>query len=264
MASAPTIIAPVRSAAITAGVAAVLAAALILFLTENMVVTGGFLAAGLVAGGAVIAWRILTKHRRDADERRTDWTLVRGLAQASDDAVAVTDRAGRLVCANDAFEAMFGGLPVPPGLPLDEAGVNALGGAGRVAWRDGEGSAERLRAGAALLAAHVTRAGEEGDMLIWRFRADRDYDLGRTVADLLTGETGIRLGHAGIMAALIAPDGRVRAANPVLAHRATGRAEGAIEGRDFARHLITDSRGLVRFEREGLSPKVLLIEHALA
>ena len=259
MAFAPPIIAPIRSAAITTGVTAVLAAALVLFLAESLIVAAGFLAAGLVAGGAVIAWRLLAKHRRDTDERLTDWTLVRGLAQASDDAVAVTDRAGRLVCANDAFEAMFGGLPVPPGLPLDEAGVNALGAAGRVAWRDGQGVAERLRAGPALLASIVTRAGEEGDMLIWRFRADREYDLGRTVADLLTGETGVRLGQAGIMAALIAPDGRVRAANPVLAHRATGRAEGAIEGRDFARHLITDSRGLVRFEREGLEGHPLRI-----
>ena len=259
MASAPTIIAPVRSATITTGVAAVLAAALVLFLTGSPVAAAGFLAAGLIAGGAVIAWRLLAPRRADADARATDWDLVRGIAQASDDAVAVTDRAGRLVCANDGFEAMFGGLPVPPGLPLDEAGVNALGAAGRAAWRDGRGGAERLRSGAALLAATVTRAGVEADMLVWRFRADRDYDLGRTVAELLTGETGTRLGHAGIMAALIGPDGRVRAANPVLAHRATGRTEGAIEGRDFARHLITDSRGLVRFEREGLEGHPLRI-----
>ncbi|WP_375426787.1 response regulator [uncultured Sphingomonas sp.] len=259
MVSAPTIVGQIRNAAITAGVAAVLAAALVLFLAESLIAAAGFLATGLVAGGAVIAWRLLARRRCDVDARDTDWSLVRGIAQASDDAVAVTDHDGRLVCANDAFEAMFGGLPVPPGLPLDDAGVNALGAAGRAAWRDGRGAAERLRAGPALLAAVVARAGEEGDMLVWRFRADREYDLGRTVAELLTGETGARLGHAGIMAALIAPDGRVRAANPVLAKRATGRAEGAIEGRDFARHLITDSRGLVRFEREGLEGHPLRI-----
>ena len=255
MASVPgniPIIEPRRAAAVSVGIAALLAAAVILLLAESLVVAGGFLAAGLVAGGAAVAWRLLAPKARGATGGATDWNLARGIAQASDDAVAVTDRDGRLVCANDAFEAMFGGLPVPPGLPLDEAGVHALGAAGRVAWRDGRGGAERLRAGPALLAAAVTRAGEEGDMLVWRFRADREYDLGRTVADLLAGDTGARLGHAGIMAALIAPDGRVRAANPVLTHRATGRAEGAIEGRDFARHLITDSRGLVRFEREGL------------
>lgn len=55
------------------------------------------------------------------------------------------------------------------------------------------------------------------------------------------------------MTALIGPDGRIRAANRVFRARAMGHEEGAITGRDFARFLITDSHGLVRFEREGLT-----------
>ncbi|PAX08439.1 hybrid sensor histidine kinase/response regulator [Sphingomonas lenta] len=258
MASAP-LTHPTRSAAITAGLAALLAAALVLFLAGSLPVAGGFLAAGLIAGGAVLAWRILSPWREESAEHRVDWSLARGLACASDAAVAVTDRAGRLVCANDAFEAMFGGWVPPPGLPIDDAGVERLGKAGRAAWRDGQARAVKLHAGPRVLCATVTRAGEESDMLVWRFDADREHDLAETIATLLTDQHGDRLGGAGIMAALVTPEGRVRAANRVLAHRATGRAEGEVEGRDFMRYLITDSRGHVRFEREGLEGNPLRV-----
>ena len=61
----------------------------------------------------------------------------------------------------------FGGWVAPPGLPLDDAGVEALGGAGRAAWRDGRARVERLRAGSRVLdavvrawfAEHVRRGG---------------------------------------------------------------------------------------------------------
>ena len=57
MASAPPVIAPVRSAAIVAALAALVAAALILFFAGDFMVAIGFLAAGLIAGGVVLAWR---------------------------------------------------------------------------------------------------------------------------------------------------------------------------------------------------------------
>ena len=255
MASVPTIEAPIRAAAITAGAVALAAAALVLYFANSPPVAAGFLAAGLIAGGAVIAARLVGlrgRSRSEARAREVDWSLARGLAAASDAAVAVTDRAGRLVCANDAFEAMFGGFVPPPGLPLDEAAVEALGQAGRTAWRDGRARAAGLRAGSRMLAAAVARTGERGDMLVWRFDADHEHDLADSIADLLADGHGDRLGTAGVMAALVDADGRVRAANRVLAQRATGRAETQVEGRDFARFLITDSRGDVRFEREGL------------
>src|SRR5204863_9221434 len=93
---------------------------------------------------------------------------------------------------------------------------------------------------------------EQQDMLIWRFEPAADATRVDRLTDALAGDLGNRLGEAGIMAALIAPDGRVLSANPVLSHRALGQPGGTIEGQDFARFLITDSRGLVRFEREGL------------
>ena len=66
-----------------------------------------------------------------------DWALVREAADNGDVAVAVTDRVGRLVCANALHESWFGGPTAPPALGLSEADTAALTQAGRVAWRDG-------------------------------------------------------------------------------------------------------------------------------
>jgi two-component system cell cycle sensor histidine kinase/response regulator CckA len=61
------------------------------------------------------------------------------------------------------------------------------------------------------------------------------------------------MASAGIMLAVVAPDGRVRSANRVFHRRALGTLDQSAEGRDFARFLTTDSVGMVRFEREGLN-----------
>ncbi|WP_380785887.1 response regulator [Sphingomonas sp. R86521] len=255
MASLPQTTPSMRNAALIAGASAVAAALLVLLLVGSVVAATGFLAAGIIAGGAVIAWRTLTPADAGAP-RPIDWDFARAIAQASTDAVAVTDRAGRLVCANDAYEHVFAGFPTPPGLPLDDAGIAALGDAGRAAWRDGAARADRLATSTARLSVLVTRAGDEADMLVWRFVTTQEDDLAETANLLISGPTGDRLGGSGIMIALISPDGRVRSANRVLRVRALGQdggnLGGDIEGRDFARFLITDSRGLVRFEREGL------------
>ena len=249
---------PARAAAIVAGGAGVAAALLILWLVGSAVLAAGFFAAALVLGSAVLAYRLLAPAAA-APVAAVDWDLARAIAQASDDAVAVTDRAGRLVCANDAYQALFDGLPTPPGLPVAEAGVSALGQAGRAAWRDGQGRAERVESEAGPLSTVVYRAGAEADLLVWRFVTPRQVDATHRLADLLAGSTGDRLGLGGVMAALLDPSGRVLAANAVLAQRALGRGDADLTGRDFAHLLITDSRGLVRFEREGLEGTPLRI-----
>ena len=252
MASLPTTTAltPVRSAALVAVGGGLAAALLVLWAVGSVAFAACFLAAGIVAGAGAIAWTRVAPAARP--ERGTiDWSFAHALAGASVDAVAVTDRAGRLVCANDRYAALFDGYPTPPGLPLGEAGVAVLGQVGRAAWRDGEAAADGLVTGGTPLSLTVVRAGEEADLLVWRFAVARRFDGVETLATLLGEGTGDRLGAAGIMAALIAPDGSVQAANRVLGVRAVGEG-GRIEGRDFAHLLVTDSRGLIRFEREGL------------
>ena len=246
-------ITPTRIAALVAGAASLVAALLVLVLAKSLILAAGFLGAGVLIGGGIIAWRTLAPQPR-ASARAIDWDFARVIAEASRDAVAVTDRAGRLVCANDAYEGFFVGFPTPPGLPLEADSVGELGKAGRAAWRDGSATTRILYTATARLHASITRAGDEQDMLVWRFTLVEEADVAENTQALVAGEMGNRLGGAGVMAALIDHDGRVRAANHVLAMRALGfdHGGGGLEGRDFARLLITDSRGLVRFEREGL------------
>lgn len=88
-----------RAALATAAGAGVLSAALILWVIGDTAVATGFLAAAIVLGGALVAWRALAPEP-PAPGPAVDWQLVRTLAQESDDAIAVTDRAGRLVCGS--------------------------------------------------------------------------------------------------------------------------------------------------------------------
>lgn len=240
-----------RGAALIAIGCGVAAALVILRLVGNQMIAAGFVASALVViGGVFLARRLFPA--APPGEREADWSVARTLAESSADALAVTDHAGRLICANDRYEKLFDGFPTPPDLPFDSAGVDRLGYAGRAAWRDGSAIVERLSIKGATLSAQVTRAGEEGNLLVWHFHAAQGLDLAQTMETLIAGPTGDRLGGAGIMAALINPDGRIRAANRVLRARAMGHEDGAIVGRDFARFLITDSQGMARFEREGL------------
>ncbi|AJP71594.1 response regulator [Sphingomonas hengshuiensis] len=233
-------------AAVLAGFAA---AAVVLLTLGDRAVAIGFAGAGLIAAGGLFGARRLFRSDTGA-EPRTDWSVAHALAAASDDALAVTDRAGRLVCANARYEALFSGWPTPPTLPVGDAAVAALGAAARAAWRDGAGACDALQVFGVLVRAQVTRIGEES--LVWRFVGAQPLDLAARVQSLIFGPTGDRLGAAGIMAVLLGPDGRVRAANRVFCLRAMGNGDSPAEGRDFARFLITDTRGFVRFEREGL------------
>ncbi|MGH6614098.1 response regulator [Sphingomonas sp.] len=256
MASLPTSPAasfgPARTAALIAGGCGAASALIILGLVGSLAIASAFLATGLVIAGGLVAARRLFPPARPG-EVEADWTVARTLAASSADAIAITDRAGRLVCANDRYETLFAGFPTPPGLPVDDAGIDRLSAAGRAAWRDGEAGVDRLLARGTPLMAHVERAGRDEDLLVWRFRGAEGLDLASSVEGMIGGGTGDRLAAAGIMTALIGPDGRIRAANRVFRARAMGHEEGAITGRDFARFLITDSHGLVRFEREGLT-----------
>ncbi|RDE06484.1 ATP-binding protein [Sphingomonas aracearum] len=261
MATAPLTVpalTPARQAALIAGGAGLAAAVLILWALGDRTVAACFLATGLlVAGGLVAARHLFPAAARGSGD--PDWSVARSLAADLPEAVAVTDRAGRLVCANDRYEALFEGFPTPPALPLGEAGVARIGSAGRAAWRDGRAAADGLISRGTPLAVVVERVGAEDDLLLWRFRAAEQAEQARSVETMLAGAAGDRLAEAGIMAALIAPDGRIRAANRVLRARAMGHEEGAIAGRDLAHFLVTDHRGLVRFEREGTAGNPLRV-----
>ncbi len=242
---------------IGAGLAALVPAALLLAATGDAALALGFfgglalLAAGallLRGGGAAAAGGA-------ASDDGLRWSVVRAALAHDDVAVAITDRAGRMVCANDLYALWFDGFPTPPGLPLAGGGADALKRAGQAAWRDGHGRAAELELAALRLSAEVRRAGEADDHLVWRFAAPANSDLAGDFARVIEGPGGQILGQAGVMAALVNPAGRLLAANQAFLVRALGGrtaapATGPVAGRDVAKLLRLDGAGGLSFASE--------------
>ncbi|WP_254447748.1 response regulator [Sphingomonas sp. ID1715] len=209
----------------------------------------------LVTAAALVAAAMATRERAVPQAAIVaaghDWTLIRAAIENDAVAMAVTDREGRLVCANGSYAAWFEGYSPPTALPLADTGAGRLREAEHVAWREGRASADGLRRDGDTLAVELTRVGSAEDHLLWRFRPVASMDLLNEARRMIGSEAGERLGEAGIMGVLIGSDARIRAANRVFALRATGSADAAIGGRDLGTLLTIDKRGLIRFEREG-------------
>ena len=230
--------------------AAAASALVILWAIGSAGVAAGFGAALLGVG--MLAF-VLTRARQPeiVAGGEADWSLIREAADNDGTAIAITDRAGRLVCANDLFGQWFDGFSTPPSLPVSDAAAARLAAAGRAAWRDGYGHAERITRDAIELTAEVIRAGQTDEYLVWRFRPVLSVDVAAEARRLIGGLAGDRLGESGIMSVLIGPEGRIRSANRAFSLRATGRADAAIEGRDFVSLLTADKAGIIRFDRDG-------------
>jgi two-component system cell cycle sensor histidine kinase/response regulator CckA len=180
-----------------------------------------------------------------------DWSLTRAAIESETVAVALTDRQGRLACANRLYGQWFQGFSPPAELWLSNSAANQLLEAEQAAWREGGAEIARLERDAGPLRVEVARSGAAEDHLVWRFSPVASLNIVGEARRMLGSDPGERLGEAGIMGVLIGADARIRAANRAFALRATGSAEAAIEGRDLATMLTIDKRGVIRFEREG-------------
>jgi two-component system cell cycle sensor histidine kinase/response regulator CckA len=180
-----------------------------------------------------------------------DWAVTRMVADQSSIGLAITDRAGRLVCANELFTKWFNGAAVPPELPLQAGGNELLATAGRNAWRDGRGYAEGLKRGVAEYSAKVVRAGQGDEYLLWQMIPQIPADLLDDMIGLVSGGGGRAFSEVGILASVIGGEGRIRASNQAFALRATGRVDANISGRNFINFLRSDDKGTIFFEREG-------------
>lgn len=231
---------------------ALLSVALLFWVTGNAPLAAGFLAGLAIAVGGVVLARRLFPVAAAGEAALPDWTMLRAAVNHDDVAIAVTDRVGRLVCANDLFATWFGGFITPPGLPVDGRGAELLKNAGRAAWRDGEGRVDDLAVGPLQLRAQVTRTGQAEDYLVWRFAALERLDLVSEIVRHLDGPAGRTLGQAGVMAALVSAEGRLRVANQAFLLRALGEGDVShYTGRDVAPMLRLDDGGSLYFAREG-------------
>ncbi|WP_157217257.1 hybrid sensor histidine kinase/response regulator [Flavisphingomonas formosensis] len=228
--------------------AGLVSALLLLWALGDIVFAAAFLATFLALAMLVL---LFAQFRRAsaAAAPMLDIALLGAALDEGADAVAITDRAGKLVYANRTFANWFRGYAPPPGIPLGEQAVESLSTAARAAWRDGQAPVHGIRLDHGPLEVSVARAGQHEDHLVWRFGRAETFDIAGEAARMIEGEPGLRLGEAGMMAVLVAHDGRVIAANRVFGHRALG-GEGDIAGRSFVDLLHNGEDGRIRLAQE--------------
>ena len=230
--------------------AAVLTGFIVWMPTQSAALTGGFVGAGLLAAAVLWALRLRTVAVAPALAEVSDWSLVRSVADMDHSGIAITDRTGRLVCANDLYCDWFGGPVTPPSLPVEPPIVALLAEAGRCAWRDGEAAVAAFECHGREMTGTIHRVGRGEDHLLWRWQVHAKRDLALEAMEMLSGDAGRILGESGVMAALVSPAGTIRAANAPFRLRAFGAVDAKSESQDFAAVLRIDSNGLIRFARE--------------
>ena len=223
----------------------------------------------LAYGGALIAilLMLLLAARLKTDPAETqmlqpDWSVTSAAIESRHRAIAIVDRANRLVCANSTYEGWFDGISAPYELAMNPASREAASEAARSAWRDGRAEVPvvRLSSGDMEYRLRIERSGRGEAYLVWRFdeiRTQRSYD---GLSERLAGPLGEVLSRAGVEVALVAPDGIVQTTTPGLAERATGSRENAVGGLEFVQLLRSDDRDRIFFAREGQqgSPQTLI------
>ncbi|MGX7895657.1 response regulator [Tsuneonella sp. HG222] len=241
--------------------AALASVALVQFAASSLVVTlsfaGGLVVLGLIAFAAARG----TRSARVVDAPvMPDWSVTVTAIEQAGIAVAITDRANRLVCANAAFELWFGSSHAPPRLPVDGASLDALDRAARAAWRDGVSARETIADEANAWTAEVVRAGRGEDYLVWRFAPVTRTEPLQAIGKYVTGIFGRILSGAGIEVALVGPEGAIRASSPGFARRSMGDEHASMAGQDFTALLRSDERERIYFAREGRkgSPQTLV------
>jgi len=244
-------LAPSGGERVLVGAALAVSLALVWLATGEVLVLAAF-AGGLIALGGLV-WT-LTKPRAAAQQVEyalPDWSVTVAAIDRPDCAVAVTDRAGRLVCANRAFESWFTTNHAPPRLPVDNASLERLAKAGRTGWRDGQGKADLIENESGRWSVAALRAGRGDDYLVWTISPLSNPDPVAELVPHLDGKLGRALATAGMAAAIVDPDGKIRAASPGFAARATGDPAALLTGQEFTAFLRQDERDQVSWAREG-------------
>lgn len=234
------------------GGALVLSAAVLFAATGSwLVALAFFLASGVLLGGVVLLDRMREAPAVEGPAA-ADWSVTVAAIERAGEAIAITDRANRMVCANLFFLDSFGPGAAPPALPLDRPGLEAVTLLARNAWRDGSAALEEIEASdETRWQISATRAGRGDDHLIWRLKPVAragGADLG---ALDLAGPFGKMLSRAGIETAVTTADGVIRAVSAGFAERAAGDERASLVGQDFVSFLRSDERDRIFFAREG-------------
>jgi two-component system cell cycle sensor histidine kinase/response regulator CckA len=241
-------------AALLAGLGGgVMASGLVLWLASGSLIAGlaFVLAAGVLLAGVVLLEKV--RVRPEADSLTApDWSVTVAAIERAGEAIAITDRANRMVCANLFFLDSFGANASPPALPMDRAGLEAVTLLARNAWRDGTASLDEVEASdESRWQIAATRAGRGDDHLIWRLKPLARSGGESLQALDLAGPFGRMLSRAGIESAITTADGVIRAVSAGFAERAAGDERASLVGQDFVSFLRSDERDRIFFAREG-------------
>jgi two-component system cell cycle sensor histidine kinase/response regulator CckA len=233
------------------GAAIAISSGIVWLAARDLLVLGVYLA-GLIAIGAVV-WALTRQKPNEGtvEYALPDWSVTVAAIDRPDCAVAITDRAGRLVCANRAYESWFGTGHAPPRLPVDNHSLERLAKAARSGWRDGQGRVDLIENEAGSWNAEVLRAGRGDDYLVWTISPTVNPDPVAELVPHLDGKLGRALATAGIAAAIVDPDGKIRAASAGFAARATGDPAALLTGQEFTGFLRQDERDQISWAREG-------------
>lgn len=211
------------------------------------------IAAGIVAVAALVlfAGRMRPRQSEAVASLPPDWSVAYTALEFDRAAAAISDRAGRLLCANGRFSLWFEGLRAPPDLGLDAASQELLVNAGRMAWRDGGATIDKINKRSVDYRVEVRRSGTGDEYLLWRFTPVETLNIEAQASELAAGKLGRALAQVGIMAVTVGSEGRIRASNPAFALRAAGSETANIANRDCAGFLQVDEKGAISFTREG-------------
>jgi two-component system cell cycle sensor histidine kinase/response regulator CckA len=244
--------------AVLMGLGGLLASLGLVWLATGQVLLVASFAAGLLALG--IAAMLVARRQTPLAQTTVsepDWTVtvaaIEPAAGAAPLAVAIVDRAGRLVCANSPYERQFGTQP-PQLLPINPAHQDQLTEAVRVAWRDGAGEVDLVEysavGGVRRWRVDVIRAGRAEDFLVWRWTPLVAPDLVSELAQHLAGKVGRVLSHAGFSAALVGTDGAIIATNVAFEQRAMGDSSEPVLGAEFAGLFMQDDQDRIYWARD--------------
>ncbi len=224
---------------------------LLWYVTRQPLVVAGF-AAGVVVLGA-LAGALVRRPAATAEAPLSlpDWSVTVTAIDREDAAIAVTDRAGRLVCANSLYDEAFGLAHAPPRLPADDASLERMAKAARSAWRDGSGRADLVEGADRRWRGEAVRSGRGEDYLVWRFFPIASADPLVEVRRMLEGKPGRALDQAGFAAALVDAQGAILAASAGFARRATGDPLAQLAGREFTSLLSEESAERITWARDG-------------
>ena len=247
------------------GLATAFSVLLVGLVTQDAVLTSVFVASLAVLAGLAVMVSRRRPQQAEVEFAQPDWSVTVAALDRADMAIAITDRAGRLTCANASYEGWFCVDHAPPRLPLDEPSLERLADATRAAWRDGLASAdvrgEEEAAGSQRWRIEVRRSGRGDDFLVWRITAVNAVDFVSELVVQLDGKLGRGLARAGIAAALVDPDGMIRAASSGFAKRAAGDEMTDMTGQDFVSLLSQDEGERIGWARDGGRGAPLVLYH---